>query len=73
MEKQTKPGFGQPRDWGLAIGGLIAIAGLLRLISGVWTPDTVAEAGSGNLTAALVTIVIGVVVAGASYLFFKKT
>jgi hypothetical protein len=73
MDKKEKSAFGEPRDWGMALGGLISVAGLLRLISGVWTPDTIAEAGSGNLTAALITIVIGLAVMAASYLVLRKS
>jgi len=73
VDKKAKTGWGSPRDWGMAVGGLIVVAGLLRLISGVWTPDTVAEAGSGNITAAVITIVIGVVVAGAAYFMKAKS
>ncbi len=62
MEKNDKAKFGSnPGDWAIAIGALIAVAGLLRLISGVWTPDASASAGDANLMQAAITCGIGVV------------
>ena len=39
METNKKSGWGSPSDWGTAIGILIAVIGLMSLISSVWTPD----------------------------------
>jgi len=70
MEDKKKTSWGQPRDWLLAIGGLIAVVGLLDLISGMWTPDAAASAGINNSTVALIILAIGVVVLIVS--FFVK-
>lgn len=76
MTSDKKAGWGSPKDWGVAIGILIAAIGLLSLISGIWTPDAAASAatgflGSNSMTPSAVIFVVGLVIAGASYFFLK--
>lgn len=76
MSSDKKAGWGSPKDWGVAIGILIAAIGLLSLISGIWTPDAAASAatgflGSDSMTPSAVIFVVGLVIAGASYFFLK--
>ncbi len=77
METKQKTSWGSPSDWGTAIGVLIAVIGLLSLISGAWTPDAAESAkvgflGSSSTTPSLIILIVGVVIAGASQLFLKK-
>lgn len=77
METNKKSGWGSPSDWMLAIGGLIAVVGVLGLISGIWTPDAAQSAqvgflGSSSIVPSVVILVVGVIIAGASQLFKKK-
>jgi hypothetical protein len=77
METKQKTSWGSPSDWGTAIGVLIAVIGLLSLISGAWTPDAAESAkagflGSSSTTPSVIILVVGVVIAGASQLFLKK-
>ncbi len=77
MDTKQKTSWGSPSDWGTAIGVLIAVIGLLSLISGAWTPDAAASAqvgflGSNSTTPSVIILVVGVVIAGASQLFLKK-
>ncbi len=77
METNKKSGWGSPSDWMLAIGGLIAIIGLLGLISGIWTPDAATSAqtgffGSSSIVPSVVILVIGLAVVGASQLLKKR-
>jgi hypothetical protein len=77
METKEKTSWGSPRDWGTAIGVLIAVVGLLSLISGVWTPDAAASAevgflGSNSTLPSVIILVVGIVIAGASQLFLQK-
>jgi hypothetical protein len=76
MSSEKKASWGSPKDWGVAIGILIAAIGLLSLISSVWTPDAAASAatgflGSNSITPSAVIFVIGLVIAGVSYFFLK--
>jgi hypothetical protein len=76
MSSEKKAGWGSPKDWGVAIGILIAAIGLLSLISGIWTPDAAASAatgflGSDSMTPSAVIFVVGLVIAGASYFLLK--
>jgi hypothetical protein len=76
MSSEKKAGWGSPKDWGVAIGILIAAIGLLSLISGIWTPDAAASAatgflGSDSMTPSAVIFVVGLGIAGASYFFLK--
>ena len=73
MDTKQKTNWGSPSDWGLAIGALIAIVGLLSLISGIWTPDAAASAqvgflGSNSTVPSLIILVVGLVIAGGSFL-----
>ncbi len=72
MDNKEKPKFGQPGDWAVAIGVLILVAGLLRLVSGVWTPDASASAGDANLMQAVITCVVGAVVVIVGYVMRGK-
>ena len=67
MKSKNKFLWGEPRDWMRVVGGMAIVIGLLRLVSGVWTPDAIASAGSGNTLVAIVTIVVGLVIAAASF------
>ncbi len=49
MSNETKPNRGSTKDWGTAIGILIATIGLLSLISSIWTPDAASSAATGFL------------------------
>ena len=76
MSSEKKSGWGSPKDWGVAIGILIAAIGLLSLISSVWTPDAAASAatgflGSNSITPSAVIFVVGLAIAGVSYFFLK--
>jgi hypothetical protein len=77
MDTKQKTGWGSPSDWGTAIGVLIAVIGLLSLISGVWTPDAAESAkvgflGSSSTTPSVIILVVGIVIAVASQMFLKK-
>lgn len=72
METKEKMGWGSPSDWGTAIGVLIAVVGLLSLISGIWTPDAAASAGNANTLRSVIILVVGVVVAGGSQFLLKR-
>ncbi len=72
MQTKPKSKWGEPRDWLLAVGGLIIVVGALRLISGVWTPDAAASAGAGNTTAAIIIIVIGLIVGAVAFVVKRK-
>ncbi len=77
METNKKSGWGSPSDWMLAIGILIAVIGVLGLISGIWTPDAAKSAevgflGSSSIVPSVVILIVGVVVAGASQIFKPK-
>jgi hypothetical protein len=76
MSSDKKAGWGSPKDWGVAIGILIAAIGLLSLISSIWTPDAAASAatgflGSNSIMPSAVIFVVGLVIAGVSYFFLK--
>jgi hypothetical protein len=77
METKPKTSWGTPSDWGTAIGALIAVVGLLSMISFVITPDAANSAAVGPLKSwgilpSVVILVVGLVVAGAAQLFKKK-
>jgi hypothetical protein len=77
MEDKQKTGWGSPSDWGTAIGALIAVVGLLSLISFVGAQDTVNSAAVGPLKSwgilpSVIILVVGLVIAGASQLFLKR-
>jgi len=76
MDTKQKSSWGSPRDWGVAIGILIAAIGLLSLISSVWTPDAATSAATGFLGAnaivpSAIILVVGLVVAGVFQFFVK--
>ncbi len=76
METKQKTGWGSPSDWGVAIGALIAVIGLLSLISGIWTPDAAKSAevgflGSSSMLPSAIILVVGVVVLAVA-LFMKR-
>jgi hypothetical protein len=76
METKQKSSWGSPKDWGVAIGILIAAIGLLSLISSVWTPDAAQAAATGifgvnAIVFSVVVLVVGLVVAGVAQFFIK--
>ena len=76
METKKKSGWGSPRDWGIAIGILIAAVGLLSLISSIWTPDAAQSAATGFFGAnavvpSVIILVVGLVIAGVCQFFVK--
>jgi hypothetical protein len=77
MDTKQKTRLGSPADWGTAIGVLIAVIGLLSLISGAWTPDAAESAKVGFLGAnstlpSVIILVVGIIIAVASQVFLKK-
>lgn len=77
METKQKSGWGSSSDWGTAIGALIAVIGLLSMISFVVAQDTVNSAATGPLKSwgilpSVIILVVGLVIAGASQLFLKR-
>jgi hypothetical protein len=76
METKQKTSWGSPRDWGTAIGILIAMIGLLSVISSIWTPDAATSAATGFLGAnsmvpSVIILVVGVVITGVSWFLIK--
>jgi hypothetical protein len=76
MSNDKKSGWGSPRDWWTAIGILIALIGLLSVISSIWTPDAAASAatgflGSGSILPSAIILVVGLVVAAIGWFFIK--
>ena len=77
METKQKTSWGTPSDWGTAIGVIIAVVGLLSMISFLVTPDAVNSAAVGPLKSwgimpSVIIFLVGLVIAGASQLFLKK-
>jgi mannose/fructose/N-acetylgalactosamine-specific phosphotransferase system component IIC len=71
MSPAKKTTWGSPGDWWSAIGIMLAVIGLLALISSFWTPDVadyVATGflGSSNIVPSVVILVLGVVIAVAA-------
>jgi hypothetical protein len=78
METKEKTKWGSPSDWGTAIGTLIAVIGLLSLISGIWTPDAAKSAevgflGSNSTLPSAIILVVGVVILGVSLLLKRRS
>ena len=76
MSADKKTNWGSPRDWGTAIGIMIAAIGLLALISAIWTPDAAASAATGffgqaTVVPAIIITAVGLVVA-VVFRFFVK-
>ena len=76
MSNGKKSSWGSPRDWGTAIGILLAAIGLLSLISSIWTPDAAASAATGffggdSIVPSAVILVVGLVIAGVARFFLK--
>ncbi len=76
METKKKSSWGSPKDWGTAIGVMIAAIGLLGLISAVWTADAAKAAATGffgvsSIVPSAVILVIGLVVIGAAQFLLK--
>ena len=76
MSDGKKSSWGSPRDWGTAIGILLAAIGLLSLISSIWTPDAAASAavgffGGDSIVPSVVILVVGVVIAVIARFFLK--
>jgi len=77
METKPNTSWGSPSDWGVAIGALIVVVGLLGLISGVWTPDAAESAkvgffGSSSIVPSIIILVAGIVIGGGSLLLKRK-
>jgi hypothetical protein len=76
MSEQKKDSWGTPRDWGVAIGIMVAAIGLLALISSIWTPDAAASAavgflGKASILPSAIILAVGLVVA-IVFQFFAK-
>jgi hypothetical protein len=76
MKSNQKPGWGSTSDWGTAIGILIAVIGLLSLVSSVWTPDAAQSAATGffganSVVPSVIILVVGLVIAGVSRFLLK--
>jgi hypothetical protein len=76
MGTEKKTTWGTPSDWGTAIGIMLAVIGLLALISSFWTPDVkdyVATGflGKSNIVPSVIILVVGLVVAGVSRFLIK--
>lgn len=76
MSNETKSGWGSPKDWWTAIGILIAVIGLLSVISSVWTPDAAASAetgflGSNSILPSAIILVVGLVIAAIGQFVIK--
>jgi len=76
MSADKKTSWGSPRDWGTAIGIMLAAIGVLALISSFWTPDVkdyVATGflGKNSIVPSVIILVVGLVVA-AVFRFFVK-
>jgi hypothetical protein len=76
MSAEKKSSWGSPSDWGTAIGIMLALIGVLALISSFWTPDVkdfVATGflGKSNIVPAVVILVVGLLVAGVSRFLIK--
>ena len=71
MSPDKKANWGSPGDWWSAIGIMLAVIGLLALISSFWTPDVadyVATGflGSSNIVPSVVILLVGIVIAVAA-------
>lgn len=80
METKPKSSWGTPKDWLTAIGILIAVVGLMLLISSVMpvppvAPDAVAPPagffGANALVPSVIILVVGLVIAGVGQFFMK--
>ncbi len=80
METKKKSSWGSPRDWGVAVGILIAAIGLLSLISSVLPvppapPEDVVPAvgffGVNAIVPSVIILVVGLVVAAACQFLIK--
>jgi hypothetical protein len=59
-------------NWFLLAGAALTVYGVLRLISGMWGPDAVVEAGPNNALVSGIIIAIGLVVLGVSYILKRR-
>ena len=77
MSPAKKTTWGSPSDWWSAVGIMLAVIGLLALISSFWTPDVadyVATGflGSSNIVPSVIILVVGVVIAIAAQIIKPK-
>ena len=77
MSPDKKANWGSPGDWWSAIGIMLAVIGLLALISSFWTPDVadyVATGflGSSNIVPSVIILIVGVVIAVAAQFIKPK-
>ena len=77
MSPAKKTTWGSPSDWWSAVGIMLAVIGLLALISSFWTPDVadyVATGflGSSNIVPSVIILIVGVVIAVAAQLIKPK-
>lgn len=76
MSSNKKSSWGSPRDWWTAIGIMLAVIGLLALISSFWTPDVAKYVatgflGSGSIVPSAIILVVGLVVAAIGWFVIK--
>jgi hypothetical protein len=77
METKSKTTWGSPADWGVAVGALIGVIGLLGLISAIWTPDAAESAkvgffGSSSVVPSIVILLVGVVIGGGALVLKRR-
>ncbi|OGO21775.1 MAG: hypothetical protein A2Y54_09015 [Chloroflexi bacterium RBG_16_51_16] len=77
MSPAKKTTWGSPSDWWSAVGIMLAVIGLLALISSFWTPDVadyVATGflGSSNIVPSVIILIVGVVIAVAAQFIKPK-
>ncbi len=77
MANETKSSRGSTKDWGTAIGILIAAIGLLSLISSIWTPDAASSAATGflgkdSIVPSAIILGVGLVIAVGARLMKPK-
>jgi hypothetical protein len=68
MSADKKTTWGSPREWGTAVGIMLAVIGLLALISSFWTPDVASYVATGflgknSIVPSAIILIVGLLVA----------